>query len=47
MLTQQIQPYLDSHFEYLGHQVQVEMTPAQHESLYQRIQAQWTAYGAS
>lgn len=47
MLTEQIQPYLDSHFEYQGHQVQVEMTPEQHERLFRRIQAQWTAYGAS
>jgi 2-polyprenyl-3-methyl-5-hydroxy-6-metoxy-1,4-benzoquinol methylase len=47
MLTEHIQPYLDSHFEYLGHLVQVEMTPEQHAGLFQRIQAQWTAYGAS
>lgn len=45
MLTEQIQPYLDSHFEYQGHQVQVEMTADQHERLFRRIQAQWTGYG--
>jgi 2-polyprenyl-3-methyl-5-hydroxy-6-metoxy-1,4-benzoquinol methylase len=45
MLPQYIQPFLESHFEYQGHQVQVEMTPDQHERLFHRIQTQWTGYG--
>lgn len=45
MTTEAIANYLDTHFEYLGHKIQVDMSEVEHANLFKRIQRQWTSYG--
>jgi hypothetical protein len=39
--------YFQSHFEYSGHPIQVDISPDQHTHLFTRLQEQWTDYGAN
>jgi 2-polyprenyl-3-methyl-5-hydroxy-6-metoxy-1,4-benzoquinol methylase len=46
MTENMIQNYLDTSFDHEGNSVQVSMTPDEHHALFDRIQSQWTRYGA-
>ena len=37
--------YLESHFEHEGNRIDLNMTPEQHEVLFNRMREQWTGYG--
>jgi 2-polyprenyl-3-methyl-5-hydroxy-6-metoxy-1,4-benzoquinol methylase len=39
--------YFQSHFEYFGHPIQVDISSDQHTRLFTRLQEQWTDYGAN
>lgn len=43
----EIQNFLATSFDHEGRPVQVEMTPQEHQALFERIQVQWTAFGES
>lgn len=47
MTKNAIQNYLDTSFDHEGRSVQVSMTHEEHRALFDRIQTQWTGYGAS
>jgi 2-polyprenyl-3-methyl-5-hydroxy-6-metoxy-1,4-benzoquinol methylase len=42
-----IQNFLATSFDHEGRPLQVEMSEAEHQALFARIQAQWTSYGES